>query len=128
MEVLQFLLLPKECYHITLKKYFENPHLQGGQEPCLSKYSFCWADHLELTTKFKCPSLVSFLSTKVFLQGPITVAKLVKLLGDNKGKLFTTPVYNLTRASSMPWSFNYLPQEYFQSTSSMKIKRVPVAY
>jgi hypothetical protein len=41
--------------------------------------------------------LVSFLSTKVFLQGPVPVAKLVKVMGENKGKLFTTPVYKLNQ-------------------------------
>jgi hypothetical protein len=98
MDVLQFLLLPKECYDITLvEAYFENPNFQGVQEPCHSKCSVCCADHLELTTKFRRAALVSFLSTKVFLQGQVTVAKLVKLLGDNKGKLFTTPVYKLNQ-------------------------------
>jgi hypothetical protein len=97
MDVLQLLLLPNQCYHITLEAYFENPNFQGVQELCLSKCYFCHADHLELTTKFRCASLVSFLSTKAFLQGPEYVAKLVKVLGDNKGKLFATPVYKLNQ-------------------------------
>jgi superfamily II DNA helicase RecQ len=97
MDVLRLLLLPTECYHITLEAYFENPNYEGVREPCHSKCSFCRADHLELTTTFRRAALVSFLSTKVFLQGPVTVAKLIKRLGDNKGKLFTTPVYKLNQ-------------------------------
>jgi hypothetical protein len=81
----------------TLEAYFENPNYEGVREPCHYKCSFCRADHLELTTTFRRAALVSFLSTKVFLQGPVTVAKLIKRLGDNKGKLFTTPVYKLNQ-------------------------------
>jgi hypothetical protein len=55
-----------------------------GDHP-LAKYSFVWV------------SLVSFLSTKVFLLGPVPVAHLIKLLGTNKSKVFTTPAYKLNQ-------------------------------
>lgn len=38
-----------------------------------------------------------FLATKVFLLGPVPLAQLIYILGNNKSKKFTTPGYNLNQ-------------------------------
>jgi hypothetical protein len=40
---------------------------------------------------------VLFLSTKEILLDPVPVAKIIKCLGDNKSKIFTTPGYRLNQ-------------------------------
>jgi hypothetical protein len=94
MEVLRFLLLPQNCYHLTLESYFGHPTLVQPRLPCgrLStcgnRCSYCCKDHQEFSTPFHKSKLVHFRSTKVFLQGPTTVSKMIKLLGDNKKDYF----------------------------------------
>jgi hypothetical protein len=56
---------------------------------------YCCGEQTDATTTFWHSFLVLFLSTKVFLLGPVPVTKLIKCLGDNKSKVFTTPGYNL---------------------------------
>jgi superfamily II DNA helicase RecQ len=96
-KVLRFLLLPIQCYHVTLEEYFEDPSIFFNREPCETKCSFCLGAIADATTTFRRAFLVSFLSTKVFLLGPVSIAKLIKSLGDNKSKLFTTPGYKLNQ-------------------------------
>jgi hypothetical protein len=97
MAFLQFLLLPTQCYHISLEARFENPCVNIAHELCHSKCLYCRGEHPQLTTTFHRTSLISFLLTKVFILGPVPVAKLVKVLGDNKSKLFTSPVSKLNQ-------------------------------
>jgi superfamily II DNA helicase RecQ len=97
MHVLRFLLLPTRCYHIVLEEYFEDPEVFMNREPCLTKCSYCTGDHPLAKHAFVRVSLVSFLSTKVFLLGPVPVAHLIKSLGNNKSKVFTTPAYKLNQ-------------------------------
>jgi hypothetical protein len=97
LQVLRFLLLPTRCYHQTLEEYFEDPDVFMNCEPCLSKCSYCCGDHPLAKFPFVRVSLISFLSTKVFLLGPVPVAHLIKLLGTNKSKVFTTPAYKLNQ-------------------------------
>jgi hypothetical protein len=92
MDVLSFLFVPKHCYHITLEEYFEDPDVFLNRKPCHTHCTFCHGQHANATTTFwGWAFLVSFLSTKVFLLGPVPVAKLIKCLGNNKTKVFTTP-------------------------------------
>jgi hypothetical protein len=58
---------------------------------------FCRGEHPGVTTPFWQAFFVSFLSTKVFLLGPVPATKLVKSLGNNKSKVFTTPGYKLNQ-------------------------------
>jgi hypothetical protein len=95
--MIRFLLLPTRCYHITLEEYFEDPDVFFNREPCYTKCSFCRGEISEATTTFRRAFLVSFLLTKVFLLGPVPIAKLIKCLGDNKSKVFTTPGYKLNQ-------------------------------
>jgi superfamily II DNA helicase RecQ len=97
MEVARFLLLPERCYHLSLEEHFEDPGVFLNREPCYSKCSYCLGDHRHTTTHFRRASLVSFLNTKVFLLGPVPVAKLIKCIGDNKTKVFTTAAYKLNQ-------------------------------
>jgi superfamily II DNA helicase RecQ len=97
MMVLRFLLLPSRCYHVALEEFFEDPNIFFNREPCYTKCAFCRGEVAELTTSFRRAFLVSFLSTKVFLLGPVSVAKLIKSLGDNKSKVYTTPGYKLNQ-------------------------------
>jgi hypothetical protein len=66
MAVLRFLMLPSQCYHVSLESYFENPEQAMNREPCHTNCSFCRGEHPELTTTFRRFVLVSFLSTRVF--------------------------------------------------------------
>jgi hypothetical protein len=59
--------------------------------------SFAFGEHTDATTNFWRAFLVAFLSTKVFLLGLVPVAKLIKCLGNNKSKDFTTPGYKLNQ-------------------------------
>jgi hypothetical protein len=98
MHVLQFLLLPMRCYHITLEEYFKDPEVMMNCEPCHTKCSYCTGDHpLAKHTFVRVSLIVSFLSTKVFLLGPVPVAHLIKSLGNNKSKVFITPAYKLNQ-------------------------------
>jgi hypothetical protein len=97
LDVLSFLFIPKCCYHITLEEYFKDPDVFLKCKPCHTHCSFCHGDHTNATTTFRHSFLVSFLSTKVFLLGPVPVAKIIKSLGDNKSKVFTTPGYRLNQ-------------------------------
>jgi hypothetical protein len=59
---------------------------------------FAWVRLLNLQLRSGSKDfLVSFLSTKVFLLGPIPVAKLIKCVGNKKSKVFTTPGYKLNQ-------------------------------
>jgi hypothetical protein len=93
MDVLRFIFIPTRCYHVILEEYFEDPAVFLNREPCYTHCSFCRGELVAATTPFRRAFLVSLLSTKVFLLGPVPVAKLIKLLGDNKAKLFTTPAF-----------------------------------
>jgi hypothetical protein len=97
MAVVRFLVLPSRCYHISLEEYFEDPSIFFNREPCYTKCAFCLGEVAELTTTFRKDFLVSFLSTKVFLLGPVPVAKLIKCVGNKKSKVFTTPGYKLNQ-------------------------------
>jgi hypothetical protein len=97
MAVLQFLLLPTQCYHISLEAHFGNSSVNIACEPCHSKCLYCRGEHPQLTTTFCRASLISFLLMKVFILSPVPVAKLVKVLEDNKSKLFTTSVSKLNQ-------------------------------
>ena len=94
MDVLRFLLLPQNCYHLTLESYFGHPSLIQPRLPCGrlftcgNRCTYCRKDHHEFSTPFHKSKLVRFLSTKVFLQGPIGVNKMIKLLGNNKKVFF----------------------------------------
>jgi superfamily II DNA helicase RecQ len=96
MDVLRFLLLPHNCYHLTLKSYFGHPSLAQPRLPCGRLFScgnrctYCRKDHHQFSTPFHKGKLVHYLSTKVFLQGPTGVAKMIKLLGENKKVYFPT--------------------------------------
>jgi hypothetical protein len=80
-----------------LEEYFEDPDVFMNHEPYLSKCSYCSGDRPLAKFPFVRVSLISFLSTKVFLLGPLPVAHLIKLLGTNKSKVFTTPAYKLNQ-------------------------------
>jgi hypothetical protein len=97
LHVLRFLLLPTRGYHLTLEEYFEDPEVSMNREPCLTKCSYCMGNHPLAKYSFVRVSLVSFLSTKVFLLGLVPVAHLIKQLGTNKSKVFTTPAYKLNQ-------------------------------
>jgi hypothetical protein len=97
MSVVRFLVLPSQCYHISLEEYFKDPSIFFNREPCYTKCAFCCGDVAELTTTFRRDFLVSFLSTKVFLLGPVPVAKLIKCVGVVKSKVFLTPAYKLSQ-------------------------------
>jgi hypothetical protein len=96
MEVLRFLMLPNSCYHLTLESYFGHPTLVQPRLPCGrlltcgNRCTYCRKDHLHFSTPFHKSKLVHYLSTKVFLQGPSGVSKMIKLLGDNKKVYFPT--------------------------------------
>jgi hypothetical protein len=96
-QVLRFLVLPTRCYHVSLEEYFEDPTVFFNREPCYTKCSFCLGETRNSTTTFRRDILVSFLSTKVFILGPVTVPKLIKSVGDNKSHIFITPGYKLNQ-------------------------------
>jgi superfamily II DNA helicase RecQ len=103
MEVLRFLLLPTECYHLTLELFFGDPAVPVPTLPCGRRFtcgtqcSYCRRDHLDFTTPFYRSRLVHFLSTSVFLEGPASVATLIKMLGDNKKSYFPAGYSTLPR-------------------------------
>ena len=70
-------------------------------KPCLTKCSYCCGQHPLANPNFVRISLVSFLSIKVFFLGPVPVAQLIKCLGNNKSKIFTTPAYIWTPVSPL---------------------------
>jgi hypothetical protein len=72
-------------------EHFEDPDIFFNHEPRCTKWAFCCGEVAELTTDFRRAHLVSFLSAKVSLLGPTPIAKLIKCVGDNKSKVFTTP-------------------------------------
>jgi hypothetical protein len=80
-----------------LEEYFEDPNVFMNREPCQTKCSYCCGEQLLATNNFCHASLVSFLSTKVFLLRPVPVAQLIKCLGINKSKVFTMPAYKLNQ-------------------------------
>jgi superfamily II DNA helicase RecQ len=96
-EVLRFLLLPTRCYHVSLEEHFEDPNVAMNREPCYTKCSYCRGEHTQVTTTFRRESLISLLSTKLFILGPVPFAQIIKFLGENKTKVFTTPAYKLSQ-------------------------------
>jgi hypothetical protein len=97
-DVLRFLLLPMHCYHLLLEEYFQDQNMFMKREQCYTKCSYCRGKHTQVTTSFRRASIISFLSTKVFILGPaVPFAKIIKCLGENKTKVFTTPAYKLSQ-------------------------------
>lgn len=88
-EVLDFLVVPKECCHSFIEKYFEY-NADTKKEPCGQYCSYCLGLVPGFTDKFLKPRLVSFLSTNVFARGKHTTSctNFIKALKAKKEDIF----------------------------------------
>jgi superfamily II DNA helicase RecQ len=85
-EVLEFLVLPTDCYHKTLEEKLEDPTITRVREPCRTACSFCNHDNLTFTDFFSKKNLIKILRNDVFFEGSTPIMNVLKILGSRESK------------------------------------------
>ena len=67
-EVLEFLLIPDECYHSYLEHYLEVV-TDNNKEPCKHFCTYCRKDHLQFTGQFYSAKLIKILTGAILNKG-----------------------------------------------------------
>ena len=86
-EVLDFLVLPSQCYHESIEEHFENPLTYQSRGPCVVCCSFCTKSHVDISGRVSRQHVVSaLLSLVVGNNKKLSVTALVPLFTDKKNK------------------------------------------
>jgi hypothetical protein len=94
--VMELLLVPSDCFHTVLERYFENPSVNEPKNACGNFCSFCDGSLKKQIGMINKINLIDVITCEVFHAGPCAVNILVKQLKLNKGRIF--------KKSTMPTS------------------------
>ena len=87
-EVLEFLVIPDECYHSYLEHYFEVVK-DNNKEPCEHFCTYCKKDHLQFTGLFYSAKLLKILTAAILNKGGnLHWREFIKVLKVNKTDYF----------------------------------------
>ena len=86
-EVLRFLILPTQCYHVTMEHYLEDPDTEKNTEPCDICCPFCDDTYLHFADKLHKDALIRVLQTQIYRDGNVQLINLVSIISDDKKKI-----------------------------------------
>lgn len=85
MEVLQFLVIPTQCYHLKLEAILEEGCHLPSRPPCGNSCSFCLAGgQPKFSGVFKRDSLIHILRSKVLINGAANIDAVYKALNSKE--------------------------------------------
>jgi len=71
MSVTKALLLPSQCYHVSLEQHFKNPNTFTDRGPCQTQCSYCTNDFANFTGAVSKKHLIAALQANIFHRGSV---------------------------------------------------------
>jgi hypothetical protein len=93
-QVIRFLLLPSECYHITMERYYSHRD-STFMEPCSVHCPYCRGDHLKFCTTVRREVFVDYLYSTVFIDGPVSLPTLSTMVYKKRASIWVASLKNV---------------------------------
>ena len=98
-DVLRLLVIPSQCYHVAIERYFEwDVHTPGS---CNNMCSYCCGAHITFTGQFIRRQVEGVLTSLFSVKLMVPPGELKKALNDSRKKIFIIPPKNMGRIHAL---------------------------